>query len=278
MGSAKCGRLGGGLVDNFETPIDINELNNVTAIVSGSANTVARNCKGQVLTFGKDVDGSLGIGDANPETVCENRPANPTPKALPGLPKMVSVFKGGDLTFFAVAAEGSLFGWGSGKQDQFGPPEGLRSPDRPAPALVAGMGITAVRAVAATATSIHALRADGTVWGWGLNTNGEFGDGSTTPKNKPTQLNISNITQIASNQNNFVYALDDKGNVLRWGNCIEPLCSPARPLPPSVLSDLPAIRQLSPCTNRVFALSADGRVFGLYPAAKEAADLTDKFK
>lgn len=276
VGSAKCGRLGGGQVDNFETPITIPQLTDATAIVSGSSNTVARNSKGQVLTFGKDVDGSLGIGDAKADTVCETRPANLSPKALPGLAKIVSLFKGGDLTFFAVAADGNLFGWGSGKQHPFGPPESLLSPDRPAPALVAG--ITAVRAVAATATSIHALRADGTVWGWGLNTNGEFGDGSTTQKTKPTQLKIINITQIASNQNNFVYALDDDGKVWRWGNCIEPLCSPARPLPPSVLSDLPAIRQLSLGTNRVFALSPDGRVFGLYPAGKEAVDLTDKFK
>jgi Regulator of chromosome condensation (RCC1) repeat len=278
VGSAACGRLGNVSEDSYEKPASISALKDVTAIIAGSANSVARNSKGQVFTFGKDVDGSLGVGTdvAGKLPLCEGRPSTRDPLALPQLAKTVSLFKGGDTTFFAVAADGALLGWGSGGQGQFGVLEAPRSPDRPAPLLVAG--IKAVRAVAATATSVHALTADGNVWGWGLNTNGEFGDGSTTPKPKPTLLKLGNITQIASNQNNFVYALDEDGKVWRWGNCIAPLCDKATPMLPTVMPKLPAIRNLSPGTNRVFALSADGQVFGLYPAAMEAVDLTDQFK
>jgi alpha-tubulin suppressor-like RCC1 family protein len=33
-----------------------------------------------------------------------------------------------------------------------------------------------------------ALKADGTVWGWGLNKNGQLGDGSNSNRNTPVQV------------------------------------------------------------------------------------------
>jgi alpha-tubulin suppressor-like RCC1 family protein len=38
--------------------------------------------------------------------------------------------------------------------------------------------------------TVHALavRSDGTVWAWGLNEDGELGDGTTTDRNTPVQV------------------------------------------------------------------------------------------
>lgn len=42
-----------------------------------------------------------------------------------------------------------------------------------------------VSAVAAGTSRTLALKSDGTVWAWGLNTNGQFGDGTTTQRAAP---------------------------------------------------------------------------------------------
>jgi hypothetical protein len=282
IGSTACGRLGTTAKDNYDTPIPV-PLKDITAMVSGSANSVARTSKGQVVVLGKNVNGSLGVGArvAGGLPLCEGARSTFDPIALPELAGAVSLFKGGDTTFFAVGAKGELFGWGSGQQGQFGVLDGKPLPDRPTPELA--QKVDTVRAVAATATTVHVLNAKGTVWGWGLNTNGEFGDGTTTPKPNAEPLTFReaaqrpDITQLVSNQNSLVYGLDADGKVWRWGSCVPPQCDKPTPVPPAPLAELPQIRNLSPGTNRVFAMAADGRVFGLYPAAKEVIDVTGQF-
>ncbi|MGE3843813.1 MAG: chitobiase/beta-hexosaminidase C-terminal domain-containing protein, partial [Vicinamibacterales bacterium] len=62
-----------------------------------------------------------------------------------------------------------------------------------------------------------ALRDDGTVWGWGLNSGGQVGDGTTTQRTTPVSVsNLANVVAIAAGEAFSVAALAD-GTVWAWG-------------------------------------------------------------
>ncbi len=80
------------------------------------------------------------------------------------------------------------------------------------PMIVGGVGHTV------------ALKQDGTVWAWGLNTSGQTGDGGTANHATPTQVQTSagfleGVMAIAIDQgSNHTVALKSDGTVWTWGN------------------------------------------------------------
>jgi hypothetical protein len=79
-----------------------------------------------------------------------------------------------------------------------------------------------VVAVATGAEHSLAVKADGTVWAWGLNDSGQLGDGTTTNRSSPVQVvGLSGVTAIAAGQN-FSLALETDGHgggwVWAWGS------------------------------------------------------------
>ena len=61
------------------------------------------------------------------------------------------------------------------------------------------------------------LAADGTVWSWGENTNGELGDGTVLNRSLPTlAIGLANVTSISAG-NNHMLALTTGGDVYAWG-------------------------------------------------------------
>ena len=62
-----------------------------------------------------------------------------------------------------------------------------------------------------------ALKDDGTVWAWGYNYYGQVGDGTTTEKRTPVQVNgLSGVTAIAGGDS-YSLALKNDGTVWAWG-------------------------------------------------------------
>jgi RHS repeat-associated protein len=62
-----------------------------------------------------------------------------------------------------------------------------------------------------------ALRGDGTVWAWGLNTSGQLGNGTTTNSSAPVEVPLGNVVAIAAGGDNS-YALLRNGSLYAWGD------------------------------------------------------------
>ena len=87
-----------------------------------------------------------------------------------------------------------------------------------APQRVNAAAMTGFTKVTAGSDFTCAVKTDGTVWCWGLNTSGQLGDGTTTNRNRPVQ--VSGLTGVADvdNQSDFACALKTVGTVVCWGN------------------------------------------------------------
>ena len=77
--------------------------------------------------------------------------------------------------------------------------------------------LTGITAIAAGELHTVALKNDGTVWAWGKNYYGQFGDGTTTNSNTPVQISgLTDVKAISAGAFNTV-ALKNDGTVWAWG-------------------------------------------------------------
>ena len=81
-------------------------------------------------------------------------------------------------------------------------------------------GVTASQ-VSAGANGGLAVGADGLLYGWGSNTYGEVGNGSTNPQPEPEEITLAtgvDPTGIAQSQAGSSFAIGSDGNLYAWGN------------------------------------------------------------
>ena len=79
------------------------------------------------------------------------------------------------------------------------------------------LGLTNVAAISGGWEATLALLSNGTVWAWGLNGNGELGDGTTNTRYSPVQVvGLSNIISVWEGDQNSM-ALRADGTVWKWG-------------------------------------------------------------
>jgi len=62
-----------------------------------------------------------------------------------------------------------------------------------------------------------ALKPDGTLWGWGNNTNGQIGDGTTTSRNIPVKIGTANNWKTITAGWGHTVALKTDGSLWAWG-------------------------------------------------------------
>jgi alpha-tubulin suppressor-like RCC1 family protein len=124
----------------------------------------------------------------------------------------------------ALKSNGDVWAWGSNTNGELGDGTSGTAP-RTTPTRVrtdASNFLVNVKSVAAGTSHTLALKSDGTVVAWGLNSSGQLGDGTTTQRLYPVTVKISSgtalsgITQIACGATHSI-ALKSDGTVWAWG-------------------------------------------------------------
>ena len=107
----------------------------------------------------------------------------------------------------------------------------------------------------------------GNVQGWGRNTKGEVGNGTTINQLTPVNINgLSNIVKIIPNQDGYgyFYAIDNSGNVYSWGyNGYGQLGlgTTADQLTPALVPNLSSVSEIYVNGYTTYALTIDGDVY-----------------
>jgi alpha-tubulin suppressor-like RCC1 family protein len=135
------------------------------------------------------------------------QPNSFAPVQIHGLPPGIVQVAAGGFHAAALAADGSVWTWGSGYLGY--PAPGDRRP-RQVP------GLSGVKQIAAGQNFTVALRSDGEVWTWGANNHGQLGDGTRTDRATPARNLVGyGVTQVSAGMD---FALARRpGSVWAWG-------------------------------------------------------------
>jgi alpha-tubulin suppressor-like RCC1 family protein len=201
-GNNGAGQLGTGSSGDSQVPVEA-LFTDAAAVAAGQHHTVALRADGTAWAWGANGSGELGDG----RTLDSQ-----TPVQVGGLSEVVGVAAGIDHSL-ALLADGTVWAWGNNGFGQLG--DGAPGNSRAVADTVPGLAD--VRAIAAGGWHNLALRADGTVWAWGLNDLGQLGDGSTTTAFSPVQVPLPLAIAAIAAGGWHSLACGDDGTCWRWG-------------------------------------------------------------
>ncbi len=254
-------------------PVPVPALRGIVALGAGNTFSYAIARDGRVFGWGANSSGQLGAG---PSTTC----CTSTPVPIPGV-DAVRAIAVGDRHGVALRQDGTVWAWGANDYGQLG--VGVSGEPRPSPRPVPGLADVAALAVGYA--HALALRADGTVWGWGLNEDGEVGNGRSRAQPIPAAARLpQGVTpvQVAAGRD-FSLALAADGRVWGWGANGGGQFGDGPPRPdPLPLAGLDRVVAIAAGGATAWALRDDGVVWlvgrlpgGQIAAPRPVADLTD---
>ncbi|HEX3565501.1 MAG TPA: IPT/TIG domain-containing protein, partial [Acidimicrobiales bacterium] len=220
------GQLGNGTTTTTATPVEVEGpggsgfLSDVVAIAAGNSFTVAVTAGGHVYAWGYNGSGQLGNGTTTITT---------TPTEVEGiggtgfLSGIVAVAAGNSHTV-ALGADGHAYAFGVNSSGQLGIGS---TTAKSTPVEVEGPGgtgfLSGLVAVAAGFSHSLALTQGGNVYAFGLNANGQLGNGSTTNATTPTEVEgpggtgfLSGVRSISAGFY-FSLAVSQDGHLSTWG-------------------------------------------------------------
>lgn len=152
---------------------------------------------GQVWTWGDNRFGQLGNGTTTAHT---------TPEKISGLPPVAAVAVGGGHTL-ALTPDGQVWGWGGNFDNTLG--VSTETTIQTEPVLISGLDH--ITAIATGDGHGVALRSDGTVWTWGINTDGQTGLPQDGNHPFPEQVpNMDSVISIAAGDSHTLLLREDR--------------------------------------------------------------------
>ncbi len=254
--------------------------NTVIAVASGEQGThvVSLLADGTVWTWGSNSNGQLGNGVNNNNADNDSDiPVQVLGAGGKGVLKHVVAISAGSSHTVALTSDGTVWAWGSNSGGELG--NGSNN-DSPFPVQAVGVGgngvLGNVVSICAGTNETIALSADGTVWAWGWNGNGQLGNGATLNSNLPTQVvgsggtgALSNVIAIAAGTAHAA-ALRADGTVWTWGahgngalgnGSLNDSSIPVQVLGVGGTGVLSGVTAIAAGQEHTVALTADGSIF-----------------
>jgi alpha-tubulin suppressor-like RCC1 family protein len=204
-GNNQNGQMGLGHTNSPVLKTKVGTAGQWKAIATGRYHTLAISKSGKLFAWGKNAAGQLGTN---------NKTAFSSPQPVQGLGTSsvwIAVSAGEDFSL-ALNTNGKIYAWGSNANNKLGL-NNTAITEKLTPFLVPTNNSDFVK-IAAGKTSSIALKANGTVWTWGNNGNGQLG--RTTTAGAPGQVDSRVYRDIAIG-GDFCLALEDTGSLWSWG-------------------------------------------------------------
>ncbi|MBF0523214.1 MAG: filamentous hemagglutinin N-terminal domain-containing protein, partial [Candidatus Omnitrophica bacterium] len=227
------GQLGINNTTNSSTPVQVlgvggtGYLTGIIAVAAadgsgGNANhSLALRSDGTVYAWGRNSEGQLG----DSTTSQRNTPIQVLGVGGVGYLTGVSAIAAGYTHSLALRSDGTVCSWGDNTNGKLGD---NTTSQRNSPVQVYGVSgtgyLSGITGISAGSGFSIALKSDGTVYAWGLNTSGQLGDGTVTQRLIPVQVlgvagsgYLSGVTTINASGTSSM-ALKSDGTVYTWGS------------------------------------------------------------
>ena len=176
-------------------------------IKAGNSYSAVLKSDGTVWMWGYNNRGQLGNGTTTDSD---------TPAAVTGLSNVEHIAAGKE-HMVALKTDGTVWAWGYNNYGQLGNDTTTNATTPVQVKTATGNNLSDIVEISAGESHSLALKADGTVWAWGCNTNGRLGDGTQTHSHTAIQVTgLSGITDIAAGGRHNL-AIKNDGTVWAWG-------------------------------------------------------------
>ena len=225
-GANDQGQLGNGTATNSNLPVEVKTEGTpmagkkIVQTAIGVTHSMALDSEGKVYSWGENVNGLLGTGDAIPTLSPVLVRTGGTPMAGK---KIVQISAGGAHSM-ALDSEGNIYAWGWGGEGQLGNGENNNSN---VPILVkkegTGLEGKTIKKVMAGGMFSMVLTSDGSLYSWGKNNYGQIGDGTTNNYNLAVAVKTEGTPMAGktvvdfSISNEHTVALMSDGQIYAWG-------------------------------------------------------------
>jgi len=213
-GTVRCwgdnsdGQLGNNSTMGSEVPVTVlGGLNNVGWITAGDAHTCAVTVTGAAYCWGKNAAGQLGNGGVNQQS---------TPVLVSGFGAGISTMDAGGNHTCARTSTGAMACWGANSFGQLG--DGTTGINRLIPVAVSGLSSGVVSISVGNEHSCARMANNG-IKCWGLNSDGQLGDGSVIGRAVPVDVvNLPSTVVSISAGDAHTCAVTSANTLLCWGD------------------------------------------------------------
>jgi alpha-tubulin suppressor-like RCC1 family protein len=259
FGANTYGQLGDSTLVNKSSPVPVVGGYSFVQVATGGGHCIGIESDGRAYAWGLNRTNDLfpiGTGQLGDNSILDKS----SPVLVVGGHSFIQV-AAGTRHSLALKADGSVYAWGQNTNSQLGNNDPT-SASKSSPVPVSGSH--AFIQVAAGGNHSLALKADGSVYTWGYNSNGQLGDNSIVSKSTPVLVSGSHAFIQVAGGLNYSLALKADGSVYAWGQNTNgqlgdnSITAKSSPVP---VSGSHAFIQVAGGTYHSLALKADGSVY-----------------